>query len=100
LYEAAINYLAHYIFLAASGQNIKSVQVNFYDKPTQPSDPQKLLYQITLEDVRIVSIQTTSSCPNCPKPLETISMNYGKITWKDLPFGSSQGWDVRINKTL
>jgi type VI secretion system secreted protein Hcp len=60
-------------------------------------------YTITLSDVLITGVATSSECnPNC-KTTEQVSINYSKIEWsyKDRNGGVAKGgWDLKQNTSI
>ena len=60
-------------------------------------------YKVTMKEVLITGISTTSDCdPKC-ETIEEVSFSYGKISWEYTdPKGSKvvSGYDVKLNKKL
>jgi type VI secretion system secreted protein Hcp len=84
------------------GTHFKEVVVQLHEA----SGEKHKYYEITLSDVIISSLSTSSSGG---KPHESVSFNYGKIKWEYTPLGHDgktgtkvgpMGWDLETNKKL
>jgi type VI secretion system secreted protein Hcp len=84
------------------GTHFKEVVVQLH----QASGEKHKFYEIKLSDVIISSLSTSSSGD---KPRESVSFNYGKISWEYTPSKHDgkpgkkvghMGWDLETNKAL
>ena len=72
--------------MCAKGQVVPKLELEMV------SNDGSVYYKVTLDKVKISSINTGSVCdPNC-KLIDEVSFNYSKITW--------EYWDRQGNKTV
>lgn len=88
--------------LAASGKRIQKVTIKYVGEDPGKGGGSKVLYTILLEQVLITSVSTSSdgTCTGCAFGMENISLNFGKITWKDEISGIQKTWDVTGNQEI
>ena len=77
----------------ALGRHIKKVTI------LQQDGNKDDVFQLTLEEVIIASYQLSGD-ESHEVPTEQISLNYTKITIKDMVTGTTFGWNVALNKGI